>query len=156
MKSKYLIGIGLIFIILLTCGCVNAKMQEHDFEHYFSMDVPKNSNFEKLEGKLYDNLPFEETDYVDSKNNIVIGYISDSMVSEDNVDCNYNQLFKLINPKLKECFEYQEGNIKVLEPKKKSNENFAVVGLHQDNDTIIIIGNDVDTLKEMAHSVKFN
>lgn len=156
MKNRYVLIFCLIFIILFTCGCVSAKMQQHNFEHDFTMDVPKDSNFEKVESELYSELPFEETDYIDEKNKIVVGYICDPMISDENVDCNYDELFKLINPDLDECFEYQESNMKILEPKKKSDDNFAVVGLHQDNNTVILVGNDVDMLKEMMQSVEFS
>ena len=147
----------LILLIIFSCGCVSAEtMVQHTFGHDFTMLVPEDSNFEKVESEFYKDLPFEEIDYADDKNNIVVGYINDSMISEENMDCNYDELFKLMNPDLKECIEYQENNVKVLEPKKKSDKNFAVVGLNQNNKTVILLGNDANILKNMLSSIEFN
>lgn len=155
MNGKYLFGFCLILVIILSCGCASAAMEQHNFGNDFSMEVPKNSNFEKLEGELYDQLPFEEKDYLDEKNQILVVFCSDPMISDENVDCNYDMIFKTINSDLDECYEYFDGNLKILEPKKKSENNMAVIGQHIDNNTVILVGNDVDSLKEMAKTISF-
>ena len=154
MNKKYLMIFSLIFMVLFTCSCVSA-MEQHNFGSDFTMNVPKDSDFEKLETDLYGDLPFEEIDYVDQKNKIVVCYVNDEMISEENVDCNYDVLFTLLNPNLDECIEYMEGNMKIIEPKKKSDNSASVVGLHQDNNTIILIGSNTDTLKDMGQTVEF-
>jgi hypothetical protein len=154
MNKKYLMIFSLIFMIIFTCGCVSA-MEQHNFGSDFTMNVPKDSNFEKAEGAVYDDLPFNEIDYVDQKNKIVVSYINDPMISDENVDCNYDSLFTLLNPKLDECIEYMEGNMKIIEPKKKSDNRVSVVGLHENNNTIILMGSNTDTLKDMAQTVEF-
>ncbi len=153
MNNKYLLGLCLIFILMLSCGCASA-MQQHNFGNDFSMNVPDGTNFEKIESELYDDLPFEETDYMDEGSETIIGYVNDAMISEENVDCNYDVLFRMFNPDLNECLEYHQDNLKVLEPESK--DGFAVVGLHQDNKTVILIGHDVNQLIEMMGSVEFN
>lgn len=153
MKNNYLIGVSLIFVIMLSCGFVSAEMVQQDFGRDFSMDVPGDSDFQKVESEVYADYPFDEKDYFDSNSQIIVIFTSDNMFSEDNVDCNYFELFKIVNSDLEKCVEYQEDGIKVLDP--KSDEHSAIVGFHQDGNTVIILGNDVNLIKEMAHSIKF-
>lgn len=156
MDKKYLLGFSLIFIFLFSCGGASANMVQHNFGGDFSMDVPKDSSFEKIESELYSELPFEEKDYMDEENNILVSYTSDAMLSEDNADCNYDILFKTVNPELEECIEYQDGNMKILEPEKKSDDSFSVVGMYEDNYTVILVGHDTDRLVSMMDSVNFS
>ena len=56
---------------------------------------------------------------------------------------------------LDECYEYQEGNLTILEPKKIDDNHFPVVATSSGNESVILMGKDLDLIKKMGKSIDF-
>ncbi len=56
---------------------------------------------------------------------------------------------------LDECYEYQEGNLTILEPKKIDDNHFPVVATGSGGEVVVIAGKDLDLIKKMGNSVDF-
>lgn len=160
MNNKYLS----IFIIgLLACmlcmGVVCAKdsMKNQKFGKEFKMDVPNDSKFaqQALEADENEEVPLNEKVYFDEKTQIMIDYANSSMFSENNTAIFYQYVFESINVDLNQSYEYQEGDIRVIEPVTKSNLYFSMVGVTSGNQIVLLFGDDVNLMKKMAHSIEF-
>ncbi len=144
-------------MLSLCVSVVSAEqMKSKTFGNVFSMDVPKDSNFveEPIEDGDDSDIPMVSKFYVDENLQIGLFYFDSVMFNNDNAGLLYQSLFKSINPDLNKSYESQEDNVKIMEPVGGS-ENFAIVGYHDGNKTVIIMGNDVNTMKDMARTVEF-
>lgn len=153
--NKKFIGLFVIFFIaIMAMGSVNAvNLKNHNFDDYFSMKVPT-TDFEKEDGSFQVN----GTDSISISyynDEFYIGYTDVEMFSEDNSAFIFQFFYQIINPDSNKCYESQEGNLKVLEPTKNDGTQVPLVGFCEGNKFLIIAGEDVDLLKEMAHTVKF-
>lgn len=86
---------------------------------------------------------------------IVFMYADSPMISEGSEDYWFQLLFQSVYPDATKCYESREGNLKILEQISNDGTQFPFVGIHEGNKTVIIIGEDVDLLKEMGHTLKF-
>lgn len=160
MNNKYL-SIMTIFLlgVMLCMGAVSAKaMKTNDFDD-FEMDIPNDSNFVKqeLEDDPKDSdMPLSVETYIDETNLIVLAYIDSPMFAGENNAAIYQAMFSTINPNINQSYESQDDELRIIEPIPKSDMNFPMVGLTSGNKTIMLFGQDIDLLKEMGHSVKFN
>ena len=158
MNNRYLSILMISLLIGMACMgivCAKESMKTHDFKD-FKMDVPKDSNFVKqpLED-LDDDMGFEEKAYLDEKNQIVINYGYFPIATDDNVYLFYQFAFESLNPDLNQSIEYQEDNLRIIEPNSNSDMYFSLVGVNSGSEMVMLFGDDVNLLKTMAHSVEF-
>ena len=149
----------LIFISFLMVGSVNASLVDYNFDNDFSMNVPKDSNFvQQTVPQSDDDTGFigDEKDYVDEKNQLAVLYIESELISNDTVDGWYDNLFSVFNYNLTKYWESQSDGIKIFEPKGSSDEYFSMVGVHSENKTVVVFGEDTSLILKMANTVKFN
>lgn len=153
-KKIFLIA---IIALMLSMSVVSANEFKNKQFDGFSINVPKNSNFaeQTTEGENIGEIGIYKL-YLDENNQIAIEYLETPVISGENIDFFYQQMFCSLNPNLDNCYETQIGNMKVLYPMKKSEENFAMVGVNDGNQTVVIGGSDVSLIKEMGKSVEFN
>lgn len=155
MNNKF-IGIFVIFFVaIFAMSSVNATdLTHHNFDKYFSMDVPKGVDFEKEDFSIHENgLDVVEVYYYSEE--VEIGYYDSPMYSNETAAYFYQYMFKLVNPDSTKCYESQEGNLRIIEPTTKNGDEFPIVGLNEDGRFIILDGYDVDLLKEMAYTAEF-
>lgn len=153
--NKKVLGLSAIFIVaVLAMGAVSATdLSNHDFGDYFSMKTP-DVNFEKQENSTgEEGFEMDMVSYVSE--DLVIFYSDSPLFSEDSCYSIYQMMFGLVNPDLTECYESQEGNLRILEPTTNDETHFALVGVNSGNKTVMLFGNDVDLLSEMGHTIKF-
>ena len=159
MTNKGL-SILIIFLLIgvLCMGVVCAKsMETQDFLN-FKMDTPDGSNFveQPTEGdNEFNGVPLSQVAYADDANQIVIYYINSPVFSGEGNSVFYQLFFENVNPDSNQSYEYQEGNLRVLEPVHKSGMTFSLVGLNSGNETLLLFGQDVNLLKDMANTVEF-
>ena len=107
-----------LFIIFLTAvlamGSVGAaKLEDHNFNDYFSMKIPKDVHFEKQDDSTHENgLDMISISYM--SDDLVITYIDSPMISENSAEFFYQTTFESIMSDLDECYESQEGNLTIL------------------------------------------
>ena len=158
MSNKSL-SILMIFLLIgvLCMGVVCAKsMETQDFLN-FKIDTPEGSNFveQPTEGdNEFNGVPFSQVAYADEANQIVIYYINSPIFSGEGNSVLYQLFFESVNPELNQSYEYQDGNLRVIEPVQKSEMTFSLVGLTLGNETLLLFGPDVNLLKDMANTVE--
>lgn len=131
-----------------------ADLTHHNFDNYFSMDVPKGVDFEKEDFSIHENgLDVVEVYYYSDEIEIV--YLDSPLYSNETAAYYYQYMFKLLNPDSTKCYESQEGNLRILEPTTNDGTELPIVGLNEDGRLITIDGNDVELLKEMAFTAEF-
>ena len=154
MNKKVIMVLIIFFAVFLAIGSVSAaNMVNKNFDG-FSMDVPKNADFEKQKNNTKDEaFPMKSVSYI-SKDFFIIYY--DSPVFSENSSSFFTQsIFESINLDLDKCYESQEGNMTILEPTKNDDSHGSVVSIYSNNKLIIIAGLDSKLLKEMGKSVEF-
>ena len=160
MNKRY---ISLLIICLFGCMlcmsvvCAKDSMKNQKFGNEFKMDVPKNSNFaqQARESDENETVPFDEKLYFDEKSQIAVEYINSSVFS-NNTAIFCQVFFESGNADLNKSYEYQEGDLRVMEPVSKSSSYFSVVGKGSGNKFVMLSGQDVSLMKKMAHSIEFN
>jgi len=156
MNRKFL-GLCIIFLVaVLTMGAVGAtNLERHDFDGYFSMDVPEGAAFEKQNSSTYENgIKIDSISYM--SDSMVIFYMATPLLSEYSSYSLYQTMFESVNSDLTQCYESQEDNLRILEPTANDTVHFALVGTSSGNKTVLLMGNDVALLKEMGHTIRFN
>ncbi len=155
MNKKLVIFLIICFVSLLTLGGVSAaNLQHHDFDDYFSMDVPKGTSFEKQDSSTNEN-GMELTSISYASDEIMIVYMDTPLYSENSSAFMYQSLFESLNVDLTECYESQEDNLIILEPTTNDGVHFSIVGTISGSKMIILAGLDTDLLKEMGHTIEF-
>ena len=154
--NKKFIGLFIIFFVaILAMGSVGAaKLENHNFDDNFWMKVPKDTTFQKQNDSINENgLNQISLSYIN--NDLLVLYMDSMGVSENSSKWFYQTMFESINMDLNECYETQEGDLIILEPKKIDEMHFPVVGVSSGNKNVMLMGNDVDLLKDMAHTIEF-
>lgn len=155
MNKNVILLFAIFLVTVLAMGTVSAvNLENHDFDGYFSMDVPKDITFEKEDASIDEN-DFEASMITYMSNNLAIMY-TDTLVSENSSYYLYQEAFQSANPDLTKCYESQEDNLRILEPTSSDDFHFALVGTSSGNKIVMIMGNDVNLLKEIGHSIEFN
>ena len=156
MDKKWICLFIIFFVALMAVGSVNAAdLEDHNFKGYFSMKIPKNVHFEKQDDSSEeDGLKIVSLAYLSDDLGIV--YFDTPIYTENSSEFCYQTVFESTFPDLDECYETQEGNLTILEPKKINNEHFPMVGVSSGSEIVIIMGKDLDLIKEMGESVDFN
>ena len=154
--NRKCVGLFIIFLVaLLAIGSVGAaNLKNQDFDGYFSMKVPKDASFQKDENYTNENgFKLVSVSYVN--NDLGIFYMDSPAFSENSSTWFYQTMFEGINLDLNECYETQEGNLVILEPKTIDETHLPVVGVASGNKMVILTGKDLDLLEDMGHSVNF-
>ena len=153
MNKKIILFAGILFVSLLAINSVSAAQYvTHDFDGYFTMQVPDDVTFQKDV-----NTAVGENNFITYQNeNIVIMYCDSFFVSENSSTYFIQTIFEELNPDLSTCHESQEDGLLILEPTTNNDLNFITVGKCSGNKVLIIVGDDLELIKGMAKSAKFN
>lgn len=156
MDKKWICLFIIFFAAVMAVGSVNAgDLENHDFKGYFSMKIPKNTHFEKEDDSSHENgLDMVYLSYMNE--NLVIIYMDTPVYTENSSVFFYQTFFESTFPDLDKCYESQEGNLTILEPKKIDDAHYPMVGTSSGSEIVIIAGKDLDMIKEMGESVDFN
>lgn len=151
----------LIFIITFSL-CVSSvcavDLYPKNFGKDFSIKVPKNANFVKDEGEMNEDefMKMKMVQYSDESNRLVLLYVDSSMISDESVNWWYSNMFDYMNPNLDEYLESQDGNTVFMRSEHSSEQYVSLMGIHEGNKTLMILGQNNDVIEAMGHSVKFN
>ena len=156
MDKKWICLFIIFLAAILAVGSVNAAdLENHDFKGYFSMKIPKNVHFDKQDDSTHEGgIDTIILTYV--SDDLVIMYMDTPIYTENSSVFFYQSFFESICPDLDKCYESQEGNLTILEPKKINDEHLPMVGVSSGSEIVIIAGKDLDMIKEMGESVDFN
>ncbi|WP_297828488.1 hypothetical protein [uncultured Methanobrevibacter sp.] len=155
MEKKWIKLCIVLVILLFAIGSVSAAdLFPRNFDDYFSMKVPKNVNFQEDVDETY----FNGTTMVFAtytSDNIGIIYMDSFMFSENSSSSFYQSTFEGFNPDSTKCYESQEGDLKILEPIPKNDLSLSLVGKSSGNKILIVAGDNLSIIKQMAQSAKF-
>ncbi len=155
MDRKLIILFIVFFVSVLAMGSVSASdLSNRDFGGYFSMDVPKDIKFQE-EINVTNESGIKNVFLAELNDKISVFYMDSQMFGEDSSAWYYQTMFEGMNPDLTRCYESREGNLTILEPEVHNNKNFPLVGTNQGNKIIVVVGEDLDLIKEIGHSIKF-
>lgn len=154
--NKKIICLFIVFLVAcLTISNVSAtNLVEKNMDGYFSIKVPKGADFEVENGSVTEN-GIEMTSIGYISDNLGIVYMDVPLLNENVTPIFLQSLFEEVYPDSTEYYESQEGNLTILEPITMDSEHLPMVGVSSGNKTIILMGDDLNLLKEMAYSVKF-
>lgn len=155
MDRKWICLFIIFFAAVLAMGSVDAvELKDHNFKDYFSMKIPKNAHFQKQDDSSHEyGMDLISLSYVSQ--DLVIAYEDAPIFSENSSKFFYQTIFESLMPDLDECYEYQEGNLTILEPKKIDDTHLPLVGTTSGSEYVIIVGKDLDLIKKMGKSVDF-
>ena len=155
MDRKWICLFIIFLAAIMAMGSVDAaELKDHNFKDYFSMKIPKNAHFQKQNDSSHENgLDMISLSYISQ--DLVIFYENATLLSENSSKFLYQSMFESSMPDLDECYEYQEGNLTILEPKKIDDMHVPIVGVSCGNESVIIVGKDLDLIKKMGKSVDF-
>ena len=147
---------GIIIIIFYHDSLVRSLVNK-DFDDHFTMKVPKGMHFQKdVNETTEDGIPNQQISYLSDSGNIGIIY-SDSPVFSENSTAFFSQkMFQGMYPDLSKCYESHEGNLTILEPVTTNEQYYPIVILSKGNEHVVIIGDNLSTIKKMGHSLRFD
>ncbi|WP_405315348.1 hypothetical protein [Methanobrevibacter sp.] len=155
MDRKWICLFIIFFVAVLAMGSVDAvELKDHNFKDYFSMKIPKNGHFQKQDNSYHEN-GLDIVYLVYGNDDLAIAYMDMPFYSENSSKFSYQAMFESAMPDLDECYESQEGNLTILEPKKIDDTHLAMVGTSSGSEYVIIMGKDLDLIKKMGKSVDF-
>ena len=155
MDKKWICLFIIFLAAVLAMGSVDAvELKNHNFKDYFSMKIPKNAHFQK-QNMSYHEDGLDVVYLVYGNENLAIMYKDAPIYTENSSKFLYQNMFQYVMPDLDECYEYQEGNLTILEPKKIDDMHVPIVGVSCGNESVIIVGKDLDLIKKMGKSVDF-
>ena len=155
MDKKWICLFIIFLAAVLAMGSVDAvELKNHNFKDYFSMKIPKNAHFQKQNMSYHEN-GLNVVYLVYGNEDLGIAYMDMPFYSENSSEFFYQSMFESGMPDLDECYESQEGNLTILEPKKIDDTHFAMVGTSSGSESVIIMGKDMDLIKKMGKSVDF-
>ena len=149
--------IGLFIIILvaaLTIGNINAAdFENHNFDNYFSMKIPKDMSFEKEDTSIsYESYKSITISYFSE--DLMIEYIDSPTFSENSSAYIYQTLFESANDDLKECYETQYNGTIILETTQDDGDHISLAGISSGHKMVIIGSTDSYLVKQLARTVK--
>lgn len=156
MNKKFLLIILICLTLALTLGSVSAaEFTNHQFGNDFSMKIEKGTHFEKNSTKL-DLFEMESKMTVYMNEKLVIAYTDSPIFAGNSSSLFYQYMFEQTNPDLSQCYETQDDDLTILQPVKQDKTHVNLVGVSSGNKTVMIIGQDINDLKTMGKSVKFD
>lgn len=155
MNKKFIVFLILFSVSILAISTVNATDLEYkDFDGYFSVKVPSSIDFQKdLNESREDGFNLVTASYMSE--NLAIIYMDSTITSNESASFYYQTFFEGAYPESVKCYESQEGDLKIMEPIKSDGSELPMVCKSSGNRLIIIMGDDIDLIKEMGHSIKF-
>lgn len=155
--NKKFIGLFVIFLVaILAMGSVGAaNLKTNDFDGYFSMKIPKDVNFQKQSDSINES-GFNMDMLTYASEELAIIYMDAPVLSENSSVFLYQTMFESMYPDLDECYESQEGNLTILEPKTIDEAHMPIVGSSSGSQLVMIVGKDLDLITEMGESIKFD
>lgn len=131
-----------------------ADLESHDFDGYFSMDVPKGADFRN------DTISFSENE----TDNVIVAYMGETLeiayvdapILFKNQSSDYFEvMFDLLYPGYVLNNTGSEANMTVFEATDDFGESIPVAGIADGNKMLIVIADDLDLVKEMGSSARF-
>lgn len=155
MNKKLAILLIICFASFLAIGSVSAaNLKHHNFDNYFSMDVPKDMSFQKQDDSTNENgIKLTTISYVTDET--VVMYMDTPVLSENSSDFFFQSMFESMNPDLTECYESQEDNLRIIEPVGNDGQHLAIVGTSSGNEMVMLAGLDTDLLRDMGRTIEF-
>ena len=147
---------ALVALLVMSAGFAinNTAVEQHDFDSYFTMNVPKGVSFEKNEGTPTTNVNLS-VNYRNYTQKINILYV-ESVGAKDNLLTYYTDMAK--NDENVTLKSYN--NTTVLHFKGDNiigEENYHDMAISGNNEKYILMQCDNESLmKTMAESIKFN
>lgn len=155
MDKKWICLFIIFLAAILAMGSVDAvELENHNFKDYFSMKIPKDVTFEKQEDSSHEN-GLDTLILYYMSDDLVIIYMDIPFVGENSSEFICQSMFESIYPDLDECYESQEGNLTILEPKNIDEMHYPIVATSSGSELVIISGKDLDLIKEMGESADF-
>lgn len=145
-KLNKIIKILMIFIIAASftvSSVVASELVKHDFDGKFEALTYDDAD---IDNQTVDNT----ITFIDKKNEIVYSYTPVDELNDDNIDYFYQGL--------EDSGEFErvgtDGNLTIF---KVNNEDYGdnAVGIYSEGEVLIIIGDDLNELKEIGKSIKF-
>jgi len=151
--NKRFIGMFVIFFVaVLAMGFVSAV--NHDFDDYFSMDIPKGTTFEKEDMSVNEG-GVKMTDVVYFNDDLMVEYSDNPSFTNESANYVYQASFELLYNDLTQCYETQDGNVTVLKPKVVDDEHLPMAFVGDGSKIVMVMGKDSDSIKKMVKSVVF-
>ena len=157
LTKKFILILILAFVTLMITGAgfaINTtNLENHDFDSYFTMDVPKGISFEKKEGTPSKNINFT-VNYKEKNETINIIY-AESVGAKDNLLKYYEDFAKndpniTLNTTNNTTIIHFKGNNIIGET------NFHDLAISGDDNRYLLIQCDNESLmKSMASSIRF-
>ena len=142
---------GLIFLLL---GSVSAAdLESHDFDDYFSMDVPKGAEFTNDAINSTEN-GTDNVITVYMGDTLEIVYLDSPLLFENHASDYFEVIFEALYPGVDLVSADQDGNLTVFKV-VDDGEIFSVVATASENKMVFVIGDDLDLVKQMGDSIKF-
>lgn len=151
MDRKWIL-LALVFILI---GSVSAAdLENRDFDGYFSMDVPKGANFTNSSINITENATDDViVTYMGDK--LEITYLNAQFLFENQSSDYFDAIFELLYPGYDLYHRGSDENMTLFEAVDEDWATYPVVGISNGNRMIFIIGEDLNLVKEMGASVKF-
>lgn len=153
--NKKVIGIFIIILVaILTIGSVNATdFENHNFDNYVSMKIPKDMSFEKEDNSIIEE-GYKSIDVSYFSEDLVIEYMDTPAFSENSSAYIYQTFFEVGNDDLNECYETQDDGLIFLETTQDDGNHISIAGISSGHKLVIIGGTDSHLVKQIAQTVK--
>ena len=152
MDRKWIL-LALVFILMGSVSAVD--LESRDFDGYFSMDVPKGMNFTNNSIDVSENGTDDViVDYEGDR--LEITYLNAQFLFENHSSDYFDVIFELLYPGYDLYPRFSDENMTVFEAVDKDWDTYPVAGVASENRMILIIGEDLNLVRQMGSSVKFN
>lgn len=141
----------LIILAIAVCGASilssvsAADLENHDFDGEFSMSVPIGIDFTKTNGN-------DSVSYLDEIEPLMVIYYKNSNITEDTAEDFYTGFTSTGDF----VANGEDGKLKMFKSTNESSNMPYCIGTHSNGKIVIIGGEDLNSLKEMAKTIKFN
>lgn len=153
MDKKWIL-LGMVFLVSLVIGSVGAaELESHDFGNYFSMDVPKGTDFSNQTILSAENGTTQVV-AVFMGGTLEIVYLNSTNDFEKNSTDHFKAIFEAMYP-MKLKHKGQEGDLTIFEA-DDDGDTYPVIAKASGNELVYVIGDDLNLIKEMGNTIKFN
>ena len=152
MDRKWIL-LALVFILI---GSVSAAdLENRDFDGYFSMDVPKGANFTNSSINITENAT-DDVIVTYMGDRLEITYMNAQFLFENQSSEYFEVVFELLYPGFEIYHSSSDENMTLFEAVDEDWVAYPVVGIADGNRMVFVIGEDLNLVKEMGASIKFD
>ena len=153
MDKKWIL-LGMVFLLSLVIGSVGAaELESHDFGDYFTMDVPKGTDFSNQTIISAENGTTQVV-AVFMGGDLEIVYLNSTKDFDKNATDHFKVIFEAIYP-MNLNHKGPEGDLIIFEA-DDDGDTYPVVVKTSGNELVYVIGDDLNLVKEMANTIKFD